>query len=99
MTARLMPGRTCPVAGACASRVAFTPGLWLVRLPAAFLYLLWRSRRQPAYREHWAERLGWRRARSPPCVLWFHLVSVGETRARNRLSKRCARRCPTGRCC
>lgn len=54
---------------------------WLLALPFAFLYLLWRGRRQPEYRQHWAERLGWvpRLAGGP--VIWVHAVSVGETRA------------------
>ncbi|MEW6677455.1 MAG: lipid IV(A) 3-deoxy-D-manno-octulosonic acid transferase [Pseudomonadota bacterium] len=54
---------------------------WLLALPLAFLYLLWRSRRQPEYRRHWGERLGWApRPRSRP-LIWIHAVSVGETRA------------------
>ncbi|MET0507901.1 MAG: 3-deoxy-D-manno-octulosonic acid transferase [Burkholderiaceae bacterium] len=32
---------------------------WWTLLPVMFGYLLWRSRRQPAYRGHWGERLGW----------------------------------------
>ncbi len=31
---------------------------WWTLLPVMFGYLLWRSRRQPAYRGHWGERLG-----------------------------------------
>jgi 3-deoxy-D-manno-octulosonic-acid transferase len=54
---------------------------WLLALPFAFLYLLWRSRRQPAYRRHWAERLGWAPRLDGRPVLWVHAVSVGETRA------------------
>ncbi len=30
-------------------------------MPFAALYLLWRSRRQPEYRLHWAERFGFAR--------------------------------------
>ncbi|MEZ5653662.1 MAG: 3-deoxy-D-manno-octulosonic acid transferase [Burkholderiaceae bacterium] len=55
--------------------------VWLAALPLAFGYLLWRSRRQPAYRRHWAERLGrYRNARPASAPIWLHLVSVGETR-------------------
>lgn len=51
-------------------------------LPLAAAYLLWRSRRQPAYREHWAERYtGAVRARPPGPLIWLHAVSLGETRA------------------
>jgi 3-deoxy-D-manno-octulosonic-acid transferase len=54
---------------------------WWLALPFAFLYLLWRARRQPDYLHHWAERLGGApRLRGRP-VIWVHAVSVGETRA------------------
>lgn len=65
-----------------------TPGLYravtTVALPLASLYLMWRSRKQPAYREFWDERFAWgtyplRRADRPR--LWIHAVSVGETNA------------------
>ena len=63
------------------SRLVYT-GLWTVATPAIAAYLLWRSRRQPAYRSGWCERfLGrYRGQRTGPCV-WIHAVSVGETRA------------------
>ena len=54
---------------------------WLLALPFAFLYLLWRSRRQPAYLRHWGERLGWAPRSHYRPVIWIHAVSVGETRA------------------
>ena len=55
--------------------------LWLIT-PLAMLYLLRRSRRQPAYRLHWGERWGiyTGRASAEP-VIWLHAVSVGEVRA------------------
>ena len=62
--------------------------LWILALPLALLRLLWRSRRAPAYRRRWAERLG---RFDPPartggvCV---HAVSVGETQAAQPLIKR-----------
>lgn len=51
-------------------------------LPLFFVRLRWRGRRQPEYRNHWLERLGYYpiRATSRP-LLWIHAVSVGETRA------------------
>ena len=67
------------------SRLVYT-ALWVVATPAIAVYLLWRSRRQPAYRSGWRERfLGRYREqganqRTGPCV-WIHAVSVGETRA------------------
>jgi 3-deoxy-D-manno-octulosonic-acid transferase len=54
---------------------------WLVALPFAFLYLLWRSWRQPAYLRHWGERLGFAPLSHTRPVIWLHAVSVGETRA------------------
>lgn len=70
---------------------------WLRRLPytavlvlAAPLiaaYLLWRARRQPEYRAHWAERFGLAWPALPDAadgrrpLIWVHAVSVGETRA------------------
>ncbi|OYY94509.1 MAG: 3-deoxy-D-manno-octulosonic acid transferase [Hydrogenophilales bacterium 28-61-23] len=54
---------------------------WLLLLPFAFLYLVWRARRQPEYLRHWPERLGWIRAWRGGKRLWIHAVSVGETRA------------------
>jgi 3-deoxy-D-manno-octulosonic-acid transferase len=54
---------------------------WLLLLPVAFVYLLWRARRQPEYLRHWPERLGWVRIWTGGPRLWLHAVSVGETRA------------------
>ncbi len=64
--------------------------LWILAIPLAMLYLLWRSRRQPAYRRHWAERFGRPSSADSALVspdghelplIWIHAVSVGETRA------------------
>jgi 3-deoxy-D-manno-octulosonic-acid transferase len=68
---------------------------WLLATPVAMVYLLWRSIRQPAYRDHWAERFGWhpRRAGSQP-LIWLHAVSVGETRAAQPLVKALAAKYP-----
>lgn len=54
--------------------------LVVLALPAAFARLLGRSIRQPDYRRHWAQRLGF-----APCAregsVWLHAVSVGEVNA------------------
>lgn len=50
-------------------------------LPLAMLRLLWRSRRAPAYRERWHERLAWFRTDPTPAAVWVHAVSVGEVQA------------------
>jgi 3-deoxy-D-manno-octulosonic-acid transferase len=47
--------------------------LWLARL-------WWRGAREPGYRQHLGERLGWG-APQTPGALWVHAVSLGETRA------------------
>ena len=55
---------------------------WLLALPFAFLYLLRRAWRQPAYLDHWGERLGFApRLPGTRPLIWLHAVSVGETRA------------------
>jgi 3-deoxy-D-manno-octulosonic-acid transferase len=62
--------------------------LWVLALPLALLRLLWRSRRAPAYRRRWAERLG---RFDPPARtggVWVHAVSVGETQAAQPLIRR-----------
>lgn len=72
---------------------------WLVVLPLAALYLLWRSRRQPEYRRHWDERFLGRApadgalAGAAP-IIWVHAVSVGETRAAGPLIEQLARAHP-----
>ena len=54
---------------------------WLVAAPLVLVRLAWRSRRQPGYLAHLAERFGG----GPPAPdvprIWVHAVSVGETRA------------------
>ena len=56
--------------------------LWIAATPVIAGYLLWRSRRQPAYRRGWSERFLGRYGRRPVSrCLWIHAVSVGETRA------------------
>ena len=64
------------------ARAAYT-ALAFLAMPFAALYLLWRSRRQPEYRLHWAERFGFTRyvPRDERPVIWIHAVSLGETRA------------------
>lgn len=55
----------------------------LLRLatPLYFLRLWWRGRHEPAYRQHWRERLGLATAPVVPGRLWLHAVSLGETLA------------------
>ncbi len=61
------------------TRRLYTILLYLLT-PLIFLRLLWRSRRQPAYRRRLRERLGWvPAAPAQREVIWVHSVSVGET--------------------
>lgn len=55
----------------------------LLRLsvPAWFARWWWRGRREPGYRQHWAERLGFSAPASAPGAIWIHAVSLGETHA------------------
>ncbi|UGS91672.1 lipid IV(A) 3-deoxy-D-manno-octulosonic acid transferase [Ralstonia wenshanensis] len=57
--------------------------LWRIALPFALLRLWWRGRKEPGYRQHVGERLGFYPPRPNPDrpLLWVHAVSVGETRA------------------
>jgi 3-deoxy-D-manno-octulosonic-acid transferase len=55
---------------------------WWLALPLVLGRLWWRGRKEPGYRAHWAERLGFPDApASQRLTLWVHAVSVGETRA------------------
>lgn len=53
-------------------------------IPLLPIYLLLRARKQPEYRQHWAERFAcYRTSRvaSQSRRIWLHAVSLGETRA------------------
>ncbi len=56
--------------------------LWLLALPVVLGRLWWRGLREPGYRQHLGERLGFYGRRDGGWhTLWVHAVSVGETRA------------------
>ena len=76
-------------------RAAYT-ALAFIAMPFAALYLLWRSRRQPEYRLHWAERFGFARYAQniERPLIWIHAVSLGETRAAEPLIDALAARFP-----
>ncbi len=61
--------------------------LWWAVLPIALLRLWWRGLREPGYRQHMAERLGFHRLQPTGPLIWLHAVSVGETRAAEPLVK------------
>jgi 3-deoxy-D-manno-octulosonic-acid transferase len=56
--------------------------LWWLALPLVLARLWWRGLREPGYRQHWRERLGFYGAQGAGYhTIWVHAVSVGETRA------------------
>jgi len=61
--------------------------LLYLALPFLLLRLAWRSRRAPAYRERWGERLGFYGKRRLRAGIWVHAVSVGEVQAAQSLIK------------
>jgi 3-deoxy-D-manno-octulosonic-acid transferase len=66
------------------TRLLYSAAWWLA-LPLVLGRLWWRGRKEPGYRRHVGERLGFYRgaasASSPAATIWVHAVSVGETRA------------------
>jgi 3-deoxy-D-manno-octulosonic-acid transferase len=72
--------------------------LWWIGLPLVLLRLWWRGFKEPGYRRHWGERLGFYGARpSGRHTLWVHAVSVGETRAAEPLIEALLREYPDSR--
>lgn len=56
--------------------------LFTLALPCILLRLFWRSRKVPAYRYRWQERLGFYNTTARQRHdIWFHAVSVGEAEA------------------
>lgn len=77
-----------------------TPSMYraitVVALPLASLYLMWRSRKQPAYKKYWDERFAWGTfpPRSARPRVWVHAVSLGETNAARPLIEMMLKRWP-----
>ena len=68
--------------------------LLYLALPVLLLRLVWRSRRTPAYRKGWSERLGYYGRRDLRAGIWVHAVSVGEVQAAQPLIKHFLERYP-----
>lgn len=66
-------------------------------LPAIFLRLLWRSRKQPAYRSRMRERFGLGGKMVDRACIWMHAVSVGETMAAQQIIERIKAKYPEKR--
>lgn len=75
--------------------------MWWLALPLVLARLWLRGRKEPGYRGHWGERLGFYGAASAASpaspVLWVHAVSVGETRAAEPLIDALLAEYPNGR--
>lgn len=63
----------------------FYSGLLYALTPLALARLWWKGRVNPAYRQRWAERLGWIPRFPVKPRLWVHAVSVGEVIAASPL--------------
>ena len=69
--------------------------LFYLAVPLVLARMLWRGRREPAYRQRWEERFGFYGDPQPSQgVIWFHAVSVGEAEAAFPLIRAMARRFP-----
>jgi len=62
------------------ARYLYSAFLYLLT-PVYLLYLYWRGRRAPAYRDRWAERFGFYELEAQQGPIWIHAVSVGEAQA------------------
>ena len=75
--------------------------MWWLAMPLVLARLWLRGRKEPGYRGHWGERLGFYGAASASSpaspVLWVHAVSVGETRAAEPLIDALLAGYPNGR--
>jgi 3-deoxy-D-manno-octulosonic-acid transferase len=75
--------------------------MWWLAMPLVLARLWLRGRKEPGYRGHWGERLGFYCAGSASSsaapVLWVHAVSVGETRAAEPLIDALLAEYPNGR--
>lgn len=74
-------------------RFLYTSLLYLL-LPFAFLRLWLRSFKAAAYRQRWAERLGYFKSPVQTPSLWLHAVSLGEVNAASPLIKALLQRYP-----
>ncbi|WP_112312070.1 3-deoxy-D-manno-octulosonic acid transferase [Pseudogemmobacter bohemicus] len=66
--------------------------LWIPLLPLVLIYLWRRGRKDPDYTSHLAERFGFYRRPLPKGAIWFHAVSLGETRSATALIRMCLAR-------
>ncbi|BDW11980.1 3-deoxy-D-manno-octulosonic acid transferase [Polynucleobacter sp. SHI8] len=70
-----------PISGVFVLVIILYQCLWHVALPFVLVRLWWKGRKEPGYRAHILERLGFYRGEAFTDAIWVHAVSVGETRA------------------
>jgi 3-deoxy-D-manno-octulosonic-acid transferase len=68
-------------------RFLYTLFLYLA-LPFIVLRLMWKGRKNPAYRTRLAERFAWHQNNATPVDVWLHAVSFGEVVAAKTLIER-----------
>jgi len=68
--------------------------VFTLSIPALLLRLWWKGRKNPAYRQRWAERFGLFKSLVQSGGLWVHAVSVGETMAAVPLIREFQKRFP-----
>jgi len=70
-----------PISGVFLLVIIVYQCLWHVALPFVLARLWWKGRKEPGYRAHILERIGFYKGEAFTNAIWLHAVSVGETRA------------------
>jgi len=70
-----------PISGVFLLVIVVYQCLWHVALPFVLARLWWKGRKEPGYRAHILERIGFYKGEAFTNAIWLHAVSVGETRA------------------
>ena len=70
-----------PISGVFVWVIILYQCLWHVALPFVLSRLWWKGRKEPGYRAHILERIGFYNDEAFINAIWIHAVSVGETRA------------------
>ncbi len=68
--------------------------VFTLSIPVLLLRLWWKGRKNPDYRQRWAERFGFFKPPTKTGGLWLHAVSVGETMAAVPLIREYQKRFP-----
>lgn len=68
--------------------------VFALSIPVLLLRLWWKGRKNPDYRQRWAERFGFFKPPANTGGLWLHAVSVGETMAAVPLIREYQKRFP-----